>query len=95
MATGNVSLEEVGRALPTSIDAGTINVDKKGRYTIEVRMSIDGHSAKASSEYEAYGAGVAIIPLLVVLVLAITTHMVRNCCSLAYTVSLKYALFPC
>ena len=82
MATGSVSLEEVGRELPTSIDAGTIKVDKGGRYSIEVRMTIDGSKASADGEYEAYGAGVAIIPLLVVLVLAVTTHMVRNCYTL-------------
>jgi hypothetical protein len=78
MATGNVSLEGVGRELPTSIDAGIINVDKQGRYSVEVRMTIDDSEASTSSEYEAYGAGVAIIPLLIVLVLAVTTHMVRN-----------------
>jgi hypothetical protein len=79
MATGNMSLEEVNRELPGSLDAGTINIDKKGRYKIEVRMTIDGKSASAKGEYEAYGAGVAIIPLLVVLILAVTTHMVRKC----------------
>jgi hypothetical protein len=84
MATGSVSLEEVDRELPTSIDAGTIKVDKKGRYTIEVRMTIDDNEATASGEYEAYGAGVAIIPLLIVLVLAVTTHMVRNCYKLLH-----------
>jgi hypothetical protein len=78
MATGNVSLEGVSRELPTSIDAGIINVDKQGMYHIEVRMIIDDSEASASSEYEAYGAGVAIIPLIVVLVFAVTTHMVRN-----------------
>jgi hypothetical protein len=67
-ASGNVSLEDVGRELPTSIDAGTIKVDKGGRYTIEVVLTIDDSEARTDGSYEAYGAGVAIIPLLVVLI---------------------------
>jgi hypothetical protein len=91
MATGSVSLEGVGRELPTSIDAGTIKVDKGGRYKVEVIMTVDDSTGSAYMEYEAYGAGVSIIPLLVVLVLAVTTHMVRNCNTLT---SLFHFIMP-
>jgi hypothetical protein len=77
VASGNQSLAEVGRSLPTSIDAGTVTVPKGGRYTIEVVLKVDESEASASGEYEAYGAGVAILPLLVILLLAVTTNMVR------------------
>jgi hypothetical protein len=75
-ATGNVSLADVGRELPESIDAGTIKVEKGGRYTIEVVLTVDAVEASTSNSFEAYAAGVAIIPLLVVLLFAVTTHMV-------------------
>jgi hypothetical protein len=77
-ATGNVSLANVGRELPGSIDAGTIKVEKGGRYTIEVVLTLDESEASTSNSFEAYAAGVAIIPLLVVLLFAVTTHMVSR-----------------
>ena len=79
VATGSVSLTDVDQELPTSIDAGTISIPNKGRYTIEVVLTIGDSEASTSSQFEAYGAGVAIIPLLVVLTLAICTNMVRCC----------------
>ena len=78
VASGNQSLAEVGRSLPTSVDAGTLTVPKGGRYTISVVMKVDDSEASASGEYEAYGAGVAILPLIVILLLAVVTNMVRR-----------------
>ena len=77
-ASGSISLEDVSRELPTSIDAGAIKVDKGGRYTIEVILSVDSSEESTSESYEAYAAGVAIIPLIMVLVFAITTQMVSQ-----------------
>jgi hypothetical protein len=76
-ASGNVSLADVARELPTSIGAGEVKVTKSGRYTVSVEMMVDGSSASSENEYEAYGSGVSIIPLLVVLGLAVTTQMVE------------------
>jgi hypothetical protein len=79
VASGNHSLTEIGRELPSSIEAGTLSVPKGGRYTIEVVLKVDdGAEASTSGEYEAYGAGVALLPLVVILFLAITTNMVRS-----------------
>eukprot|EP00429_Kryptoperidinium_foliaceum_P008923 CAMPEP_0176011894 /NCGR_PEP_ID=MMETSP0120_2-20121206/5516_1 /TAXON_ID=160619 /ORGANISM="Kryptoperidinium foliaceum, Strain CCMP 1326" /LENGTH=128 /DNA_ID=CAMNT_0017344765 /DNA_START=35 /DNA_END=417 /DNA_ORIENTATION=+ len=40
-AQGNMSLDDVGRELPSSVDAGTLSVSKGGRYTIEVVLKVD------------------------------------------------------
>lgn len=80
-SSGNMSLDDVGRELPTSIDAGSIIVkDGGGRYTIEVKLTVEGSEASTSNEFEAYGAGVAILPLVVIITLAIMTNMVRPLC---------------
>jgi hypothetical protein len=76
-ATGSISLADVGRELPTGLDCGTISVPEGGRYTIEVTLTVDASETGTSGEYEAYGAGVAILPLLVILFLAVTTSMVE------------------
>lgn len=79
-ASGNVSLADVERDLPSSFDAGLINVPKGegGSHSVEVKLSVDQSESTVGGSYEAFGAGVAIIPLLVVLVLAMTTHMVSR-----------------
>jgi hypothetical protein len=78
VASGNMTLDGVGRELPSSIDVGSVIVkDGGGRYTIEVMLTVDESEATTSGEYEAYGSGVAIIPLLVIIVLAVMTNMVR------------------
>lgn len=81
MAKGNMTLDGIGRELPTSIDVGTVTVTAGGgRYTIEVVLTVDASEASTSGEYEAYGAGVAILPLVVIIALAIMTNMVRLLC---------------
>lgn len=78
VASGDLSLDDVGRELPSSIGCGTLTVAKGGRYTIEVVLTVGASETSTSGEYEAYAAGVAILPLVVILFLAITTNMVRN-----------------
>lgn len=75
---GNVTLDGVGRELPSSIDAGTVKVSSSGRHTIEVKLIVGESEAIADMEVEAYRAGVAIIPLVIILILALWTHMVRD-----------------
>lgn len=78
MAKGNVSLDGVGRELPTSVDAGSVTVTTGGgRYTVEVILTVGESSASTTNEYEAYGSAVAIIPIAIIIVLAIMTNMVR------------------
>lgn len=77
---GNYSLVGVGRDLPDSFQTGSVTVSERGTYTITVRLTIDESEIVTESTYQAYPAGVSIIPLLVVLILAATTHMVRAGC---------------
>jgi uncharacterized integral membrane protein len=65
--------------LPSSLEVGTIMVPEGGRYTVKVVLTLDDVSVETDTEIEAYSAGVAILPLLVILVLAVLTNMVcRN-----------------
>lgn len=78
VTSGEMSLEDVGRELPSSVGAGTITVPSGGRYIVEVILTVDASEAGTSGEYEAYGAGVAILPLVVILFLAVVTNMVSH-----------------
>lgn len=77
VATGTVDLSADGKTLPGSIAAGEVTVSSAGRRTITVELELDGAVSVAEGEYECFGSGVAILPLLVILVLAATTHMVE------------------
>jgi len=76
-ATGNISLADVDRELPTSFDCGSVVVSESGTSTIEVILSVDGQPASTSSDYQVYGAGVSIIPLIWILCMALGTKMVE------------------
>jgi hypothetical protein len=56
-STGSMSLADVGRELPTSIDAGSVKTSKKGRRTIEVRITVDSSTASTDTKVQAYAAG--------------------------------------
>jgi hypothetical protein len=56
-STGSMSLADVGRELPSSIDAGSVKTSKKGRRSIEVRITVDSSSASTDTKVQAYGAG--------------------------------------
>jgi hypothetical protein len=56
-SSGSVSLADVGRELPTSIDAGSVKTSKKGRRSIEVRITVDSSTASTDTKVQAYGAG--------------------------------------
>ena len=74
--SGEVSLEDVGRELPTEFEAGEVQVSSD--VTITVRLTLDGSTTEVASSYQTYRPGVSLIPLLLVLVLSMTTHMVRS-----------------
>jgi hypothetical protein len=77
-ASGSLDLSSLpSRELPTSLDVGNIKVDNAGRHEIQVVLSIDQSEESTSSEYEAYAAAASIVPLVVVLVLAMSTQMVE------------------
>lgn len=76
-ASGTVDLSDVNREIPTSISAGTVTVSSRGRSAVEVIMTLDGKDSSSSGEFEAFGKGMSIWPLMVVLVFAVTTRMVE------------------
>ncbi|KAL3924883.1 MAG: hypothetical protein SGILL_000776 [Bacillariaceae sp.] len=74
---GIVDLGGVERELPTSLEVGSVKTNKGGANTIEVILQIDGYEAATGGDYQAYGAGVSIIPLLFILFMALGTKMVE------------------
>lgn len=91
--TGKVDLSEFSTYfLPKEIEVGTISVKDGGKHTIEVIVkflsngddetsTIGEDSYSTSNDYSSYSPGVSIIPLVVIMVLAVTTNMVRLVCS--------------
>ena len=75
-ATGTVEITD--GELPDTIDAGVVYVKDRGTAKIRVEITSGSSSADTSASFQAFGNGVAIIPLLVVLGLAVTTRMVRS-----------------
>lgn len=77
-ATGSVQLDSTSRELLTSVEVGEIMIGDRGRSTVEVVVTVDNSSATTSAEFQVYGAGAAITPLLIILFLAMVTKMVRK-----------------
>ena len=86
MASGTVNLEEYNKELPTSLSVGSVSVQNSGEHTISVILgnAEPEYDQESSRTYMSYASGVAIIPLIVVLVLAMFTQMVEF--SLFFTV---------
>jgi hypothetical protein len=75
--SGIVDLLADGRVLPTTIAAGEIASQGSGTYTITVELLLDGITTTVDATYESFASGVSVIPLVLILVLAATTHMVE------------------
>lgn len=76
-AKGNYSLEGVGRELPSEAFVGTVTSDTKGTTTISVTVTLDDVVSETDASFQTYKPGLSIVPLLVVLLLAMTTRMVE------------------
>ena len=83
-ATGTIKLPSDAIFLPTSIFAGNISVSEAGSNTIEVVISVTGQNSSSlgeeqstSKSIQSFRAWSSIIPLLVVLVLAVTSGRVE------------------
>jgi hypothetical protein len=77
-SSGNMSLADVGRELPSSVSAGTIIVTKRGTAYVTVFLKVgDSEAVVTGTSMRSFKAGVSVIPLLIILILAMTTHMVR------------------
>lgn len=77
VAAGSIDLSADGKLLPGEITTGEFAVNGPGLHIISVKVELDGVETIVEGEYEAYGAGVSIFPLIVILLLAATTQMVE------------------
>ena len=75
-ATGTVDLND-SRQLPSEINAGNATVSSTGTHTIEVVVVLDDVETIGSRQYQSFNKGASFAPLVVVLVFAMTTHMVE------------------
>lgn len=75
-ATGTVDLND-SRQLPSEINAGNATVSNSGTHTIEVVVVLDDVETIGSRQYQSFNKGASFAPLVVVLVFAMTTHMVE------------------
>ena len=75
VGSGEVSL--AARQLPSEIDTGTATVSKAGKHTVAVTLSLDDTVVYVAEDYQSYNAGVAIIPLLTIIGLALSLKMVE------------------
>jgi hypothetical protein len=76
-AKGTVNLTEFGKALPPTLFVGNVTVTVKGTATLTTRITLDGTTVEVSKKYQAFTAATACVPLVVVVVLALVTHMVE------------------
>lgn len=75
-ATLNLT-ELAARELPDTVECGSFEVKDNGAHDISVKLTVDESEIGTSTELQAFAPGVSIIPLVVVLVMALTTHMVE------------------
>jgi hypothetical protein len=80
--SGNISLTEVGRTLPSSIEVGEVVITESGRHEISVTVTVvdsqqKGTPVSTSAEFESFNKALAMFPLAIILLLAVTTNMVR------------------
>ena len=81
VTSGNISLTNLGQLLPNEFEAGNFVVTNNGKHSVKVIMTICGDTASelvVSNSYVAYRSGVSIIPMILVLVMAMSTHLVSN-----------------
>jgi hypothetical protein len=79
-ASGNFSLADVGRELPSELFCGTVSSSVKGTTTITVILSLDDviyDDPPAENSFQTYSPGLSIVPLIIILILAMMTRMVE------------------
>jgi hypothetical protein len=74
-ASGNYTF---GRVLPSTIEAGEVVISSNSIHKITVTLTVEGNAEpiEISKDVTAFQAWVSLIPLFLVLILAMTTHMV-------------------
>ena len=76
-AEGILDISGVRRELPATIDTGNLTISDRGVKTITVNLFVDETEATTSSDFQCFKAGMSIIPLIIILGFAVTTHMVE------------------
>lgn len=86
-AKGTVELDPTD--LPSEVQAGTVMVTTSGTKTVAVEWIVDASASSANStaapepdgstsrNYQAYGAGATLVPLIIILLLAVSTRIVE------------------
>jgi len=80
LSTGSYDIRTFGRRLPDSLDCGQLSVNKSGSHTVFVHFSgplTREQPVTTERNYQSYEARVSILPLLTVLILAVTTRKVE------------------
>ena len=81
-AQGQVDLRD-SRALPSTLAAGTAVVDNSGTHKVQVKITLDAQTNEDERDYQSFAAGASFVPLIIVILFAATTKMVRcNMCTL-------------
>jgi hypothetical protein len=76
--SGTVPLADVGRILPDTVSTGSVKLKGRGMHNIKIVLTVGESTITVEKDYRVYKGGVSLIPLLVVLILAMTTKMVRG-----------------
>ena len=80
-AQGQVDLRD-SRALPSTVAAGTAVVDNSGTHKVQVKITLDAETNENERDYQSFAAGASFVPLIIVILFAATTKMVRcNMCT--------------
>lgn len=74
-ASGSEEIDD-SRNLPTSIAAGEGTVYSSGTHKISVLLKLDKTETGSERNYQSFNNGLSFMPLVVVLIFAMTTHMV-------------------
>lgn len=78
--SGEIDMSVYDRELPTSIETGMIQVDQKQTSTVSVTVMMEGAEEMSSTNeasYQTFRAGVTLVPLILILILALTTRAVE------------------
>lgn len=78
---GEVDLR-ASRALPISLNAGRSSVGSSGTHKIKVKITLDESESESEREYQSFAPGASFVPLVLVVLFAATTKMVRCSCSI-------------
>ena len=75
--TGSVDLN-AERELPEKISCGFGTMDTTGKHVVSVKVTIDAFESESDRDYQSFASGASFVPLIIVLLLAGTTHMVSE-----------------